>query len=249
MYFIKHVPENQQNCLQYPKKYEKYVAYNSFGVLIYLFRAGIIKKIMREVTKQMSSLKMYNFHPEVKGFKLPDGFETVKFKCEADEQEWIDVCANALVNPENGHESFLRELVNIDGPDPYRDTYFIEKDGKKIATYTVVPNMWSTGMGYIHMVAVKEEYRGMKLGSFIADDSIKKLKEMGKEKIFLLTGDARIPALATYIKAGFLPVNYIDDQGKDMIERWQNVVNTLKLESLMLLDNDGNEMYELHCTI
>lgn len=195
----------------------------------------------------MSSLKMYNFNPVKRGICLPDGFSVVRYKGEDDIKEWVEICSQGLVDPATAYERFRCELIDADGPDPYRDTYFIEKDGEKIATYTVVPNMWSTGMGYIHMVAVKEKYRGLKLGSFIADDSVSKLTDMGKKKIFLLTGDTRLPALATYIKAGFLPVNYIDDEGKDMAERWQRVVNNLKLESLMLLSDDGEELYELHC--
>lgn len=196
----------------------------------------------------MSSLKMYNFDPHTRGVSLPEGFTVVKFTREEDIADWVEICSQGLVDPKSAYERFHCELTDADGPDPYRDTFFIEKDGERVATYTVVPDMWSTGMGYIHMVAVKEQFRGLGLGSFIADDSLRRLKEMGKERIFLLTGDARLPALATYIKAGFLPVNYVDDEGKDMLERWGNVVNALKIENLMLLDNEGNEMYELHCS-
>ncbi len=194
----------------------------------------------------MSSLKMYNFSPAVRDKKLPRGFSVVKFSSEGDIKDWVDICSGSLVDPATAYDRFRHELTELDGPDPYRDTFFIEKDGKRIATYTAVPDMWSTGMGYIHMVAVMPEYRGLGLGSFIADDCIRRLKEIGKEKIFLLTGDSRASALATYIKAGFLPVNYIDDEGKDMVQRWQNVVNNLGIESLMLLDNDGNPLTELH---
>lgn len=188
----------------------------------------------------MSSLKMYNFNPEVKGKTLPEGFSVVKFSSEKDIDAWVEICSDGLIDSNTAYERFRCELIDIDGPDPYRDTYFIEKDGKKIATYTVVPDMWSTGMGYIHMVAVKSEYRGLGLGSFIADDSLRKLVDMGKKKIFLLTGDGRLPALSTYLKAGFLPVNYIDDEGKDMTERWKRVAENLKIDNMKLLDNDGN---------
>ncbi len=197
----------------------------------------------------MSSLKMYNFAPRTRNIPLPEGYSVVKFKGEEDIKDWVEICSQGLIDPLTAYERFQNELINIDGPDPYRDTYFLEKDGEKIATYTVVPDMWSTGMGYIHMVAVKPEHRGRGLGSFIADDSLAKLISIGKKKIFLLTGDSRLPALATYIKAGFLPVNYIDDEGKDMKERWQNVVNNLGLSSLMLLDDEGNEMYEITKTV
>ena len=188
---------------------------------------------------------MYNFNPKVRGKALPEGFIVTKYKGEEDIPAWCEICSDGLIDPATAEERFYNELTKLDGPDPLRDTYFIEKDGKKIATYTVVPNMWSTGMGYIHMVAVKSEYRGLGLGSFIADDSLSKLIAMGKDKIFLLTGDKREAALSTYIKAGFLPVNYIDDENKDMVERWQNIVNNLKLKELTLLDNEGNFLMTL----
>lgn len=187
----------------------------------------------------MSSLKMYNFNPHIRGLSLPEGFSVTKFGGEEDIASWVEICSDGLIDPETGFERFRNELIDIDGPDPYRDTYFIEKDGEKIATYTVVPDMWSTGMGYIHMVAVKTRFRGMGLGSFIADDSISRLMDMGKDRIFLLTGDARLPAVMTYLKAGFLPVNYIDEDGKDMLGRWQKIADTLALSDLGILDNEG----------
>lgn len=196
----------------------------------------------------MSCLKMYFTNPKARGKQLPEGFTVTRFQSEADIEQWLDICRDGLIAADAGIEKFRCELVDIDGPDPYRDTYFIEKDGKKIATFTVVPNMWSTGMGYIHMVALRSEYRGLGLGSFMADFSLQKLIEMGKKRVFLLTGDARLPALRTYLNAGFLPVNYIDEEGKDMVERWQNIVNTLQIQNLMLLNDDGSEMQELHCT-
>lgn len=195
----------------------------------------------------MSSLKMYNFSPAVRGRVLPEGFSVVKYSGEKDIDAWVEICSDGLVDPATAYERFRRELTELDGPDPVRDTYFIEKDGRKIATYTAVPDMWSTGMGYIHMVAVKSEFRGLGLGSFIADDCLRRLTEIGKDRIFLLTGDSRLSALATYIKAGFMPVNYIDDEGKDMVERWQSVVNNLKIPSLMLLDDEGRPYKELKC--
>ena len=129
---------------------------------------------------------MYNFNPKVRGKALPEGFTVTKYKGEEDIPAWCEICSDGLADPATAEERFYNELTKLDGPNPLRDTYFIEKDGKKIATYTVVPNMWSTGMGYIHMVAVKSEYRGLGLGSFIADDSLSKLIAMGKNKIFLL---------------------------------------------------------------
>lgn len=196
----------------------------------------------------MSSLKMYCFDPKPKGLSLPDGFKIVKFKDESEISDWVDICKDGLINAENGEGKFRHELMELEGPDPYRDTYFIESpDGEKIATFSVVPDMWKTGMGYIHMVACKDKFKGHGFGKFMADYALQKFVEMGKKKTFLLTSDNRLAALRTYIKAGYLPVNYIDNEGHDMIERWQNVVNTLAIESIQVLDNDGEPCCVLHC--
>lgn len=196
----------------------------------------------------MSSLKMYCFDPQPKGLTLPEGFRIVKFKDESEISEWVDICKDGLISAENGAETFRHELQELEGPDPYRDTYFIETEGgEKVATITVVPDMWHTGMGYIHMVACKDEYKGRGLGKFMADFALQKFVEMGKEKTFLLTGESRLAALSTYIKAGYLPVNYIDEKGLDMVDRWQGVVEALKIEAIQMLDNEGNPFMMLHC--
>ncbi len=195
----------------------------------------------------MSSLKMYNFNPQPKGLTLPDGFKVVKWTGDDDIHDWVLICSDGLIDPETAYERFHNEITNADGPEAMRDTYFIETDGKKIATFTVVPNMWSTGMGYLHMVACKSEYRGLGIGKFITDFALKELKSIGKEKIFLLTNDFRLPALKTYIGAGFLPVNYPDEDGIGMPERWQKVIDELKISQITMLDTDGNFDRILKC--
>ena len=191
---------------------------------------------------------MYNFDPQPKGLTLPEGFKVSKFKDESEIADWLDICRQGLISPESDERIFRRELQELEGPDPFRDTYFIETDaGEKIATITIVPDMWNTGMGYIHMVACKDAYKGKGLGKFMADFALQKFVEMGKKKTFLLTNDSRLAALNTYIKAGYLPVNYIDENGLDMIDRWQGVVNALKIEAIQLLDAEGSPFKTLHC--
>ncbi len=196
----------------------------------------------------MSCLKMYNDNPKPRGLTLPAGFAVTRFTEESQIEDWLYICRDGLIGENCGREKFYGELVNIDGPNPYRDTYFIEdtNNGKKIATFTVVPNMWSSGRGYIHMVAVRHEYRGCGLGSFIADYCLQLLVGMGKKKLFLLTGDARTAALATYLKAGFRPVNYIDENGLDMIARWQAIADTLHIADLPIMADNGDFETVLH---
>ncbi len=215
---------------------------------LFLFKKFSLAENKEDKGEIMSSLKMYNFNPQPRGLTLPEGFKITKYKNESEISEWVDICKDGLISAENGEKIFRRELQELEGPDPYRDTYFIETEsGEKIATITVVPDMWNTGMGYIHMVACKDEYKGRGLGKFMADFALQKFVEMDKKKTFLLTGDSRLAALSTYIKAGYLPVNYIDNEGLDMMDRWQKIVNALKLESIQILDNEGNPFTVLHC--
>lgn len=188
----------------------------------------------------MSNLKLYNFNPQPKGLILPHGFAVTKFSSEADIDPWVEICGDGLIDPETGVERFHRDITNADGPDAYRDTYFIEKDGEKIATFTVVPNMNSTGMGNLHMVACKSEYRGLGIGKFIADYSLKILKDMGIEKVYLLTHDHRLPAIKAYLGAGYLPVNYPDDGGNDMVTRWKKIIKEIGIDEIKMLDEKGN---------
>ncbi len=188
----------------------------------------------------MSSLKMYNFNPQPKGLTLPEGFNVVKWNDDKDIDAWVDICIDGLIDRDTAYERFHSEITNADGPEALRDTYFIEKDGQKIATFTVVPNMWSTGMGNLHMVACKSEYRGLGIGKFITDYTLKILKDMGIEKIFLLTNDHRVPAIKSYLGAGFLPVDYPTDDGTCMVDRWQKIINQINLSEITILNNDGN---------
>ena len=196
----------------------------------------------------MSCLKMYMTQPKAKGIPCPPGCTIVKYKGEEDIEAWIDICKdgeNSLLNPNDSHEEhvakFRHEIMELDGPDPMRDTYFVEYEGEKVATITVVPNMWSTGMGYIHMVACKQKCRGMGIGKYMSDFAIQKLVELGKERIFLLSSEGRMTALAVYLKAGFVPADdgKTPEESADQKKRWQYVSDTLGI-SFDFLNFDGS---------
>lgn len=196
---------------------------------------------------------MYMLEPKAKGIPCPEGCTVVRYKGEEDIPAWIDICKdgeNSLIDPNATYEEHLKkfrgELLELDGPDPLRDTYFIEYKGEKVATITVVPNMWSTGMGYIHMVACKQKCRGMGIGKYMNDFAIQKLIGLGKERIFLLSSEGRMTALAVYIKAGFTPVDdgKTPEESADQKRRWQYVSDTLGIP-LDFLNRDG----EYICTL
>ena len=192
------------------------------------------------------SLKMYNFNPQPKGLELPEGFTLTKFVGKEDIPAWLAICGDGLVDTDADIDHFDTTIVKTQGVEPYRDIYFIEKDGEKVATFAAVPNMGNTGMGNLHMVACKTAYRGLGIGKFMGDYCLQALKNAGVEKVYLLTDDFRIPAIKSYLSCGYLPVDYENDGDADMITRWQRIVNKLEIKELPILDEDGDVKTVLH---
>lgn len=196
-------------------------------------------------------IKMFNLDPKPMGIRCPEGCRLVKFSGTCDIPAWIDICKGSepelVSKAADGYGRFRCELIDIDGPDPYRDTYFIECSGKKVATFTAVPDMWSTGMGYIHMVACKKEYAGRGIGKYMVDCALKILSDIGRERVFLLTGDSRLAAVSLYLKAGFIPANdgRTPEQSREQLEIWRGLVDKLKVPSLDYLDFEGNYLTTL----
>ncbi len=52
----------------------------------------------------MSSLKMYNFNPQPKGIKLPEGFKVVKWSSDENIHHWVSICSDGLIDPATGYE-------------------------------------------------------------------------------------------------------------------------------------------------
>lgn len=71
----------------------------------------------------------------------------------------------------------------------------------------------------IHMVACKEEFRGRGFGTLLNTLALKVLKDEGMETAYLTTDDWRVPAIKSYLRAGFRPV--IPDDETDA--RWKAV--------------------------
>ena len=55
-------------------------------------------------------------------------------------------------------------------------------------------------------MAVSPKFQGLKIGQLLAQKIIEKAKQIGVQKIFLITNSALIPAIALYKKLGFLNV-------------------------------------------
>ena len=98
--------------------------------------------------------------------------------------------------------------------------FFLLVHGQPAATITVICDHKKKNQGYIHMVACKPEFRGIGLGKVLNDIAVYTLKREGMESAYLTTDDWRIPAIKSYLRAGFTP-NLTSEP--DFQERWDKI--------------------------
>ena len=184
----------------------------------------------------MAQLKMYRFagtpytaHP------LPEGYTVSNYKDENDKMPWVRCCQNGMLKDDAGPEDFDKRITaRAPYLDPYRDLFFIDYGGEHIATITAYKN--EKGIGDVHMVAVRSDFRGKGLSNVLSDIALRHLDEDLKVPYSYLTTDEwRVAAVKSYLTAGFLPVDY--DAG--MPERWEKILETYGIDSIPMLSNDA----------
>ena len=100
--------------------------------------------------------------------------------------------------------------------------FFILENEKAVATLTVICD-YEKKEGYIHMVACHEQARGKGYGTLLNNVALHTLKNEGMETAYLTTDDWRIPAIKSYLRAGFEP----DVSTEDFKTRWNNIFKQL----------------------
>lgn len=127
---------------------------------------------------------------------------------------WLDIMQYGLSEGLQGQEFYYESMK----PHPdYREdhTFFIVEQNNPVAAITVICNE-NTKNGYIHMVACKECARGKGYGTLLNDIALYVLKSEGMKTAYLTTDDWRIPAIKSYLRAGFTP----DRSTEDFVARW-----------------------------
>lgn len=128
--------------------------------------------------------------------------------------EWLDILYKGINSVRQDEAYFQSRMVEHFDYDP-NQCFFVLVNGIAAATFSVFCNS-ETKSGYIHMVSCKEEYRGRGLGTLICSLIVKELKEKGMRTAYLTTDDFRIPAIKSYLRAGFVP----DESTDDFKTRW-----------------------------
>jgi ribosomal protein S18 acetylase RimI-like enzyme len=92
---------------------------------------------------------------------------------------------------------------------------------------TVAANKISNDVYELTKMAVTENYRGKGIGRMLAEEAIRRIKNLGAKKIYLETSRELENALALYIKLGFKEIEY-DTGNQTRYER-----PTIKMEIVL----------------
>lgn len=125
-------------------------------------------------------------------------------------------------------ESVLRILVQKPCFKPER-VFVVEHACEIVATASAWVEEHDPDSGYLHMVGVLPQHRGMRLGALISAAAIRYSREEGFSRVRLLTDDWREAALKTYIKLGFYPL-YADETHP---QRWAAIAAKLERPDLL----------------
>ena len=157
---------------------------------------------------------------------LPEGYRYEVFNnSEKDIADWKTLMMENPAPPD-GADSCYHLMIEV-YPDvvPDKDIHFISNEkGERVATITTITH--KDGSGYVHMVKAKASERGKGLGHAMAGYALRVFAERKVDRVVLTTDDFRLPAIKTYLDAGFLPVIYHDPES-DMDARWNEVLKQL----------------------
>ena len=146
----------------------------------------------------------------------PEGL-SVHTHRDGDEQSWEEIIESAY-----GSKFGFSLLARLGDYKP-EHVFYVEKDGRNIATATAVENPAFAGEGWFRMVGTHAGARGLGAGRLVCLAALHSLQARGYKSVVLSTDDHRLPAIKLYLSLGFEPV-YTHESHKI---RWKSVMEKL----------------------
>ncbi len=190
----------------------------------------------------MELLKMYRcLKDDIKPYALPEGYSLSLYSGQDDAGAWCACLRGGeLIDETDNEKAFAHEILGIKAIVPDKDIIFLDHAGEHIGTVTAFS--MGNGFGDLHMVGIREDFRGKGLSKYLVNAALIKLKNEGIAFACLTTGERRPNALRCYISEGFLPVEY----DYLMADRWRAVIGNLGIESIDMLYENGDYFKTLH---
>ena len=169
----------------------------------------------------MNQLIMQRNNAKVGAINFPNGYYMRPFQ-KGDELAWCECCAEVNIE-EVSEEAFNKKMLEDETVNPDNIYFLISPTNEIIGTvtYQYAPE---EDTGLIHMVGIKKEHQGKGLALPMNLYVVQKILDDGKKIVKLNTDDWRLPAIKTYLNAGFEPVYY----KPDMVERWDQIMEKFK---------------------
>lgn len=152
---------------------------------------------------------------------LPPGY-TLRHYRPGDEEHWGRIMTEAFI-PFWDAERFRRFFLPHFGFRPER-VIMVCREEEPVGSASAF--QWPglpRRQGFIHMVGVKREHCGKRLGYWLTVACLRQFKKEGFTSAMLQTEDFRLPAIKHYLRLGFRPVLVREDQR----EKWKQVLERL----------------------
>lgn len=183
----------------------------------------------------MAQLKMYWLPGmPIEENPLPPGYSFSNYKDASDNAPWVECCKQGLLADDATDEAFDERITVNPNIHLQEDVFFLDYEGEHIGTVTAFSDP-NTRLGDMHMVGIRPDFRGKGLGKYLNQVTLCHLRERDITAVFLTTDEWRVAAVKSYLRAGFLPVQY--DVG--MEERWEAMLETLGIDHVQMLNEDG----------
>lgn len=163
-------------------------------------------------------LYMERTHMEdIPEYKLPKGFRFVFYQ-PGDRDAWIDIemSAKEAAAYEEGLNYWNEFFGGKDEELIHRMVFIENEGGEKVATATALYDVFGrdkTGAGWMHWVAIKQEYQGKKLARPLISYVLNLIKSLGYSHSQLSTQTSTWVACRLYLDYGFRPLFGYDKHG------------------------------------
>ena len=158
--------------------------------------------------------------------EIPDNYKIRTYQ-EGDDIHWAKII-NASFGGNRIEKDTHSEI--IDHPQfPPDGLFFITQNKQPIGTACAwKKDTHDTEIGYLHMIGVKPNHSGHRLGKWVSLAVIHYFCDHSFKCVILDTDDFRLPAVKTYLNLGFVPIFADTDHPK----WWRNLFQKLKLPVL-----------------
>ena len=152
---------------------------------------------------------------------VPPGYSLRTYR-PGDEVPWLEIMREAI-GPSWTFPKWQTEIIGRPQFDP-AGLFFAVRGTTVVGSacaWRLDPS--EQDVGYIHMVAVRPEERGHKLGYWLTLRVLHRLTEQGMREAILDTDDHRLAAIEVYLRLGFEPLKLHTSHE----ERWAAVLTSL----------------------